>query len=175
VTTARLVFGLGACGYFATAAAPGIGALLFLISFACDRVDGELARLSGRVSESGHYYDLISDALCNSGVLIAIGVGLRTGPLGIWAVVLGLIAGLSVAAAFTLIARVELARGAGTVSFGTRYGVDPDDAMLAVPIAMLMDWGNVLIACAALAAPLSTLIIRGKLRASSATHTEQAR
>ena len=56
-----------------------------------DHADGELARLTGRTSRIGYYYDYVAGALSSVALFAGIGVG-YAGPLGGWALALGLAA-----------------------------------------------------------------------------------
>ena len=98
LTTLRLVSGIGAAVCLSSPATAWLwtGCGLFLLSMLLDRADGELARLSGKTSDWGHLYDIATDAVCNSAVLIGVGVGLRTGPLGDYAIAMGIISGAAV-------------------------------------------------------------------------------
>lgn len=161
LTTARLLTGLSAAAAFATGEDSWIrtGALLFILSMAFDRADGELARLSGKSSRVGHFYDLATDAVCNAAVLAGIGVGLRAGTFGDWAVLMGFAAGLSVASIFCMVMWIEKRLGHGSGAFDARFGIDPDDAMIVVPIVMWLGYGEALLLAAAVMAPLSMILI----------------
>src|ERR1700734_4514499 len=77
LTTLRLGVGLAA----ATAFIPGsygwsnLAALLLILSNFLDHTDGELARLSGKTSRIGHFYDLASDAVVTVLLFVAMGAG----------------------------------------------------------------------------------------------------
>ncbi len=161
LTTARLFTGLGAAAAFATGEDSWIraGAVLFVLSMAFDRADGELARVSGKTSRFGHFYDIVSDAACNAAVLAAIGVGLRAGAFGNWAILMGFTAGLSVASIFCMVIWIEKRLGQGSGAFAAHFGIDPDDAMVVVPIVMWLGYGEALLAAAAVLAPLSMILI----------------
>lgn len=161
LTTARLLTGVGAAAAFAMGEDPWIraGAVLFVLSMAFDRADGELARLSGKSSRFGHFYDIITDAVCDTAVLAGIGLGLSAGPLGNLAIVLGVAAGLGVACIFYLILRMERDAGPGQGAFSAIAGFDPDDTMVLIPIAMWLGYGEMLLAAAAVLAPLSLVAI----------------
>jgi len=64
LTTVRLAFGLAAAAAFlpGTYGWSNLGALLLIVSNFLDHTDGELARISGKSSRIGHWYDLASDA-----------------------------------------------------------------------------------------------------------------
>lgn len=161
LTTLRLLTGLGAAAAFATGDEAWIraGALLFLLSMLFDRADGELARLSGKGSRFGHFYDIASDAACDTAVLAGIGLGLSAGPMGGLALVMGLAAGLSVSLIFYLIMRIERQLGLGRGGFGAVAGFDPDDAMVIIPVAMWLGYGEALLLAAVILAPLSLVIV----------------
>ena len=53
-----------------------VGALLFQISSMIDGCDGELARLKFKHSDSGEWFDTISDDVINLSYLLSLGVGL---------------------------------------------------------------------------------------------------
>ena len=84
VTTPRLAVGLAA----ALALAHGEetwhdrGAGVIYSKFFPGPADGELARLSGKTSPSGHTYDLVSDSLSNALAFLGLGVGLRAASFG---------------------------------------------------------------------------------------------
>ena len=104
LTTLRLLFGVGACALLSSGD-PGLvnaGALCFAISNFLDHTDGELARITGKVSKFGHYYDLASDAIVDILLFIGIGIYLMHSALGAWALPMGIFAGVSVAAIFQL-------------------------------------------------------------------------
>lgn len=161
LTTARLVTGVAAAAAFASGEPRlvGAGAVLFLLSMVFDRADGELARLSGKTSRFGHLYDIATDAVCDTAVLAGIGLGSSGGNLGGLAVALGVIAGASVAATFYLILRMEGAAGHGGGGVDAFAGFDPDDAMVLIPLAMLLGFGEILLLAAAALAPLSLIIV----------------
>jgi archaetidylinositol phosphate synthase len=117
VTSASLLLGLAGALLFAQGeGAVHAGALLFMLSFWLDHVDGELARMTGMSSGFGHYYDLAAGGAVLIATFIGIGVGLSNGELGHWAPVLGCVAGGATAIIFLL--RGELERRFGKA--GTR-------------------------------------------------------
>jgi phosphatidylglycerophosphate synthase len=155
LTALCLAAGFAAAAAFA-AGTPGlaaVGAAAFIVSMLLDRADGELARITGQHSAFGHVFDLIADTLCNALVFVGIGVGLKDGALGGFAVVLGLIAGGAVAAVLVLVMRAEARAGARAGELKGFAGFDPDDAMLAVPVAVLLGWGEPMLIAAAIGAP----------------------
>ena len=54
-----------------------------------DHFDGELARLTGKTSRFGYYFDYVSGGLSYAALFAGIGVGLADGALGGWAYLLG--------------------------------------------------------------------------------------
>src|SRR5690242_12882455 len=88
LTTVRLVIGLA--GAWALAH-PGygwanLGAWLFALSNLVDHTDGELARLTGKTSRFGHFYDLACDGLIHVLVFAAMGYALEEslGDAAVW-------------------------------------------------------------------------------------------
>ncbi len=90
----------GAGGYAWT----NYGALLVVLSNFIDHTDGELARISGKGSKIGHFYDLASDALITVLLFVSMGMAIGAtapatteaiGPVG-----RGTVAGLAVALIF---------------------------------------------------------------------------
>ncbi|MFB9124210.1 CDP-alcohol phosphatidyltransferase family protein [Paraburkholderia dipogonis] len=102
LTTLRLLIGLAgalclAHGEFAWANA---GALLIVLSNFVDHTDGELARIGGKSSRIGHFYDLACDALVT--VMLFVGMGVGAGATHIAGLkiapgVLGAVAGVAIA------------------------------------------------------------------------------
>lgn len=166
VTAVRLAAGLAAAGAFAhgDGAWRMWGAGIFLLSMFLDRADGELARLSGKTSPRGHTYDLLSDAFSNALAFIGLGIGLREGMFGIWALPMGLVAGAAIAAILLLIVRLEDLHGARAGELGGFAGFDPDDAMLVVPLAVWLGGADWLLLAAAVGAPGFALFMLGKFR-----------
>ena len=156
ITSARLISGLVSASLFAigTAFWNHVGAALFVISMLLDRADGELARASGKSSAWGHRYDLISDALSNTLVFGGIGIGLRNSYLGYWAIPLGMVAGVAVMFILNLVMRIEKTRGARAAELKPLGGFDADDAMIFVPVAMLLDAGPALVMVASVCTPV---------------------
>jgi archaetidylinositol phosphate synthase len=131
LTTARLVTGIAACAAF-TAGEPRWnlwGGILWIVSCLLDRADGELARIGGTTSAWGHRYDYYCDVAINSLFFLAIGVGLRDGGLGGWAVALGLLAGISVALASVLSELYEQASEDSGKAYVGILGFDFDDTL----------------------------------------------
>jgi phosphatidylglycerophosphate synthase len=140
LTTLRLLTGLAACTAFAAGTRDYEiwGGGLWVLSAFLDRADGELARLANAQSEWGHRYDYASDVAVTALFFIAVGFGLRHGGLGPWAVLLGLVAGLSVALASTLSEALEQRAGTGEKAYEGAGGFDFDDILyLFGPLAWL--------------------------------------
>jgi archaetidylinositol phosphate synthase len=156
LTTLRLLTGLAAAGAFAT---PGyfwtcLGGVLFAISAVLDRADGELARLTGRSSPGGHWYDLTCDMLVNVVVFIGIGFGLTDRIAGPWGPLMGLIAGLSVGAIFVVVFRLHSGGSHPRVAFHYPNGFDFDDTLFVIALLAWFDALLPLLIAGAVGAPL---------------------
>ncbi len=161
VTTARLVTGIAAAAAFAEGSdAPrSIGAALFFFSTLLDRVDGDLARLSGKSSPSGHKYDLVSDALCNALALAGLGVGLRDGAFGAWAPAMGVLAGLGVSGILLLVMAAERRQGPRAAELPGLGWFDVDDAVLLLPLVVWLGASDWALAAAAVCGPAFLLFM----------------
>jgi len=171
VTTVRLLTGIAAAA--ALAIGPewrNVGAAVFVLSVVLDRADGDLARLTGRTSASGHRYDMIADAVSNALVLIGLGVGLRDGGFGLLSISMGLVAGVSVAAILWLVMRIEEMKGARAAELPSVAGFDADDAVLLIPVFIWLGQAEGLLVAAVFIAPLVAALFfamyRKKLRPS---------
>ena len=159
LTTIRMITGIAAAGCMAIG--PGwqvIGGVTFTFSVVLDRIDGDLARLTGRTSAFGHRYDMISDAVCNGLVLIGLGIGLRDGDFGAWAVLMGLLAGASVASILWMVMKMEDASGARVAELPNFFGFDADDAVLLIPVFIWLGKAEGLLATACILAPLVSVL-----------------
>jgi phosphatidylglycerophosphate synthase len=153
LTTLRLLTGFAAAMAFAAGTrrweiAAGV---IFVLSAFLDRADGELARLSGKTSKSGHVYDLASDVASNVMVFAAIGIGLSHGTLGATALAMGMVAAVAVGAIFWL---VTLTDGGTGEAFSGGGGFDPDDALFIVGPAAWLHLLEPLLYAAAIGAPV---------------------
>jgi len=166
LTTLRLATGLVAAACYATTdtAWHFTGSAAFLFSMLLDRADGELARLSGKFSRHGHQYDLIVDALSNGLAFFAIGFGVRNGALGNLSIALGTLAFVSVLVVLGVVLRGESKLGSGTIALPPMGRFDPDDAMIAVPIAMVFGAGVPLIVAAAIGTPIMAAVFLIRFR-----------
>ena len=151
ITTLRLITGVSAAFCFSLDESDytTIGAVIFVLSVLLDRADGILARLTGKISSFGHKYDLTADTISNASVFIGIGVGLRNSQLGDLAIPLGLLAGLAITAVLFLVMKIEVRKGYRAAEIRISTGFDPDDAMLLVPVALLLNLDVELIIAAA--------------------------
>lgn len=165
VTTLRLVTGLAAAGLFAVGGDywPYVGGAVFVLSVVLDRADGELARLGGKTTPWGHRYDLIADAASNAVALVGVGVGLRGGVLGAWAIPMGLLAGAAVAFILWAVMRVEETDGARAAELPAIGGFDVDDAVLFIPLTIWFGGSVPLLIAAGVSAPAVALFFLWRL------------
>ena len=169
LTTVRLLTGLAAGVGFAMgggwrASAGG----LFLLSLLLDRADGELARLSGRMSAGGYRYDLVCDCIATVAAFAGLGIGLRQ-ELGPLAMALGVAAGASAVAVFYQINVLKTATTSGPVLDG-RTVADADDAMVGLPVLIWLGLSKLALVLAGTATPVIVLglVLRARLRARRA-------
>ena len=156
LTTVRMFVGILAClclsagGYFWM----NIGTLCFALSNFLDHTDGELARLTGKMSKVGHYYDLASDALVNILLFVGIGIGLSNSALGNYAPLMGILAGVSVAAIFQMRLVIENAIGKADARQPHFAGFEAEDVLYILPLISLFDQLVPFLILASIGAPL---------------------
>jgi len=155
LTTARLVSGIAACAAFAVGGATANlwGGVLWLVSCFLDRADGELARLGKASTPGGHLYDYWCDVGVNALFFLAIGIGLRDGDFGGWAVVMGVAGAAGVAAASVLSEQLEDLAGSGDKAYAGILGFDFDDMLYLFGPAAWLGLFPWLLAGAALGGP----------------------
>ncbi len=167
LTTLRMLFGIAACvllskGSYAWSNA---GALCFAVSAFLDHADGELARVTGNKSKFGHYYDLASDAVSDILLFIGIGIGLSHGDLGTGALVMGIFAGVSVAAIFQLRLMISGMTGIDQTDMPTIGLFEIEDVFYLLPLITLFEWLFPFLIIAAIGAPAFLLVtLRDYLR-----------
>ena len=93
LTTLSLLLSVSGALLFAgaTPTAANWGAGLFMLGRFLDHFDGELARQSGKISRYGHIYDYVAGCVSYSVLFLALGVSLRNGLIGVWAIILGIV------------------------------------------------------------------------------------
>jgi archaetidylinositol phosphate synthase len=150
VTTMRLATGLAAAVIFAqgTYGWMVLGGIVFLFSMLLDRADGEMARQTGRMSLTGHRYDLAADGIASVATFVGLGIGLAYtgGRSAFW---FGALAGLGIGALFFELNVLKVVSVRGYDLFGGRITVDPDDAMIFVPILIWCNLASPMVIAAA--------------------------
>jgi phosphatidylglycerophosphate synthase len=161
LTTIRLLIGLASVAAFAIGSfkAANIGALLLALSNFLDHTDGELARVSGKSSPSGHLYDLYSDIAIHVLLFLAIGIGLREGSIGAWSCVLGLVAATAVAIIFLLRLRIEDRVGKSGVRQPSIGGLELEDVLYLSPLLTLSSCLPWFLAASSIGAPLYAIFV----------------
>jgi len=159
LTSVRLATGLAAAVAFipGTYGWSNVAALLLVVSNFLDHADGELARISGKTSRFGHFYDLACDTVVTVLLFVAMGVGVRgkTGfPLNIPPVLLGAIAGAAIALIFFLRMRIEEMAGKAASRQGVFGGFETEDVLYLLPLVTLCDGVIPLLLAASVGAPL---------------------
>ncbi len=133
VTAGGLAVGLVAAWLMARGGgAASAGAALFMVAVWIDHLDGELARATGRSSEFGHYFDHVAAMTTYVAMFVGAGIGLRRGSLGDGAIVLGVVAGISVAAIMSVRMWLETRAGREAVRQRARAGFEIEDTLYVV-------------------------------------------
>ena len=169
LTTLSLLTGLVAAMLYGTAdrSAANWGAALFVVTNLLDHADGELARLAAKTSVAGGFYDRASDLVVRSSLFMGIGLGLRAGPLGAWAIV----AGVMTAAALVIIfaVRTEQARHTGPAALDqpSAAGFDLGDVLYLIAPLTWLGWLEPFLIAASIGAPVFCLwTVRRKHRST---------
>lgn len=173
LTSVRLAFGVAAALAFVQGGYGwmNLGALLIVVSNFLDHTDGELARMSGKSTRLGHWYDLASDAAVTILLFASLGIGVGTRAarlLSVPPVVLGLIAGCAVALIFYLRMRIEELAGKAGSQQAQAGGFETEDVLYLVPLVTLLNGERALLAAAAIGTPLFALWVLHDYRRVSA-------
>ena len=105
----------------------------------------------------------MTDAVCDAGLFIGIGLGAMSGPLGGWALLLGICSGACIVLIFRAVLRFEEEAGTGAAHFRGRAGFDPDDAIVIAPIVAAAGFSAPLLVAAAATTPVALLVIHVEL------------
>ena len=158
-TLLRLIVGLAGAAYFAAGHCANTAALLIAFSNFLDHTDGELARMTGKTSRFGHYFDLVSDAVVTISMFIGIGVGLARQGMDTWAPLIGGVAGIAVTIIFHLRNLTEQQHGKAATRQAQAAGFEIEDVLYLLP---LVTWCNLLdyfLYSAAIGAPCACAIV----------------
>ena len=159
LTALRLAVGLAGVAAFCEGSMPNLAALLIVLSNFLDHADGELARMTGRFSRFGHYFDLASDAIVTIGMFVGIGVGLSDAHPDAPTMLMGLTAGVAIALMFHLRNKLETRLGKQAVAQPMLGGFQVDDIMFLLPLVTLSGVLFEFLVAATLGAPLALIII----------------
>lgn len=164
LTTLRLLIGLAGAFYLSRGdfLHVNIGAFLIVLSNFVDHTDGELARISGKTSRIGHFYDLAADAIVTILLFLGMGWGLgvvaaAAGGTGAWLVppaVLGGAAGIAVAVIFFLRMRIEEMAGKAGTQQAFVGGFETEDVLYLLPLVTLTGVVSPFVVAASIGAPL---------------------
>jgi archaetidylinositol phosphate synthase len=177
LTTLRLLIGVaGALGLARGGFAwTNLGALLIVLSNFVDHTDGELARISGKSSKIGHFYDLACDALVTVLLFVGMGAGIGTVHVAgqfVSGVALGGLAGVAVAVIFFLRMRIEEMEGKAGTKQASVAGFETEDVLYLLPLVTLLSGVTSFIVAASIGAPLFAVWVlvdyrRASLRTAS--------
>lgn len=140
ITTLSLLLAFGAGWLYPSGdrGAANWAAGLFVLARFIDHADGELARLTGKSSRFGYYYDYVVGALSSTALFVGVGIGLSEGALGNWLVIAGVTAGLCAPIAMGLAIGVDARLGTGARGYPGFGGFELEDGIyLLAPITWL--------------------------------------
>ncbi len=158
-TTLRLMVGMAGAAAFATGAWPNLGAALVVLSNFLDHTDGEFARMSGKTSRFGHYYDLASDALVTVSLFAGIGIGLAQDDDSLFEMMLGTLAGGAITLIFHLRNQMESAHGKVATRQPRWGGFEAEDVLYLMPVVTLLGGLHWFLYAAAIGAPLAAMAV----------------
>jgi archaetidylinositol phosphate synthase len=161
LTTLRLITGLAACAAVALGTPAGAlwGGVLWLVSAFLDRADGELARIGDMMSAKGHAYDYFSDALINSLIFAAAGIGARHSWLGMWAAPVGALATVSMLVSWVVGEWYQKLEGSGQKAYAGRWGFDVDDGLYLIAPLIWLGLMSFVVVGAAVATTIMAVVI----------------
>jgi phosphatidylglycerophosphate synthase len=159
LTTLRLLIGLAGalCLAHGDFAWTNAGALLIVLSNFVDHTDGELARIGGKSSRIGHFYDLACDAIVTIMLFVGMGMGAgatHVGGLTVAPGVLGAVAGVAIALIFFLRMRIEEMAGKAGTKQASMGGFETEDVLYLLPIVTLTSVVMPFVVAASIGAPL---------------------
>lgn len=157
-TTLRLLVGLISAALFAKGEQSNLAALFFALSHFLDHTDGELARLTGKTSRFGHFYDLTCDAIVMILLFVSIGLGL-TDQFDGWGILMGCIAGISVAIIFQLRNIIENSHGKAATKQANFFGFEVEDILYLLPLVTLVNGLPLFLIAATIGAPIGAIIV----------------
>lgn len=163
LTTLRLLIGVAGVACLAQGgyAWTNYGALLVVLSNFVDHTDGELARISGKTSKIGHFYDLASDALITVLLFVSMGMAIAGQATGeaFGPVLRGTVAGLAVALIFFLRMRIESRVGKSGTKQASAGGFETEDVLYLLPLVTLTDGIASFLTAASIGAPLFAFLV----------------
>ena len=180
LTTLRLVIGVAGAACLAQGGFGWVntGAVLIVLSNFIDHTDGELARISGKSSAIGHFYDLASDALITVLLFACLGAGIAAQgrDMIVAPTLLGAIAGIAVALIFFLRMRIEALAGKASTRQSFFAGFETEDVLYLLPLVTLSGTIAPFLIAASVGAPLFALWVivdywRTSRRPRSASNT----
>ena len=159
VTTAALLSGVAAGAAYAAATprSADVGAVLWLLASILDHADGELARLTGKVSVFGHRYDRAADLIVKLALFAGMGASLRHGPLQLWGLPLGILGGASLLAIFLIRGEMARRRGLGAFRQPELGGFEIEDILYAIAPLTWLGWLAPFLVAVAIGTPLFAL------------------
>jgi phosphatidylglycerophosphate synthase len=179
LTSLRLAIGVAgaACLAHGGYAWANAGTFLIALSNFVDHTDGELARISGKTSRIGHFYDLASDAVVTVLLFVCLGAGLaaRGETMTVPPVALGLVAGVAVALIFFLRMRIESIGGKSASKQSFAAGFETEDVLYLLPLVTLFNAPAPFLVAAAIGAPLFALWVLIVHRRLVRSHPEPTR
>ncbi len=164
LTTLRLIVGLIAVTGFSTGIYfwSNMAAIGFVVSNLLDHTDGELARITGQTSTFGHYYDLVSDALIYILFFVCIGIGVQRSMPDSGAMLMGFLAGISVASIFWFRMKIESWQGKASVRQPYFLGFELEDILYLVPFITLLNGLKPFLVLAAMVSPWVAIFLGWK-------------
>jgi archaetidylinositol phosphate synthase len=124
-----------------------------------DRADGELARLTGKITPGGHRYDMFCDVTVSSLFFIGCAIGLRDSYFGYWMILMWAIGTARVFAAQIYAEKIDqMTDDTGDKSYADIWGFDFDDVLYLFAPIVWLGWQMPFVVGASVGAPAFALL-----------------
>ena len=162
LTALGLGLGAVAAGLFALGierTVQNLAVFVYVLAIFMDHTDGELARMTGKTSRAGHYFDHVQAVFNYTSVWVGMGIGLAQGHLGATAIWMGIVAGLGCAVVFGARLALEEIIGSHHVRQKIKGGVEPEDVLYLLAPVIWLGGIEYLLMAAAIGAPVGAVIV----------------